>query len=621
MYRFSVVMELVEETVNPKKKPRLGRLTEVKKQLLTHSHEVGPNCHCSRLKCYEVIQETERKQVNSKFNQMTNYDEQNLYLGGLITVSLVKQRRPRNDEPEHHSYSYSYKIRFIKNDSLKEVPVCYKAFIAIHGITARRVQTLQSMLTTKGGVVKDGRGKHKNRPHQLSQETVGRINEHIQSLKGRRSHYSRHDSKKIYLPETLDIKKLHSLYNTANPNNQTSYDSYRNIFNTKYNISFGYPRTDSCSSCDEFKAKVQSLQNQINNAKNDAVALAELQAELQKIETEHEVHLRKADAFYSRKRMERKLSQKNKAVEAICMDYQKNLNCPNISTNDVYYRRQLSFYLFNIHTLSTQESIFYTYDQTIAKKGSDDVTSILYNFVLHFLDKEVRHLTIFCDSCGGQNKNFTLFRFAYFIVHVCGRLDTLKMVFPVRGHSYMECDRNMGLINQKSYIEVPDDWVSVIANARVKPSPFSVVKCDQSMFFSWSDFFEKLNFSQKCPFKSRPIKEFVVDSSKPGLVMIRDSYNAAFQSIVMTTNEQGNSSQTSKKQKSRKSFRKEPAVIMSKGLPMRPEPLYTTHLPVPIAKYKDLQHLKKFISPEGQAFYNTLTSTTTQTEDEDEAFG
>lgn len=100
-----------------------------------------------------------------------------------------------------------------------------------------------------------------------------------------------------------------------------------------------------------------------------------------KINVEHELHLRKADAFYSRKRNERKLANKSKSVEAIYMDYQKNLNCPNITTNDVYYRRQLSFYLFNIHTLSTQESVFYTYDQTIAKKGSDDVTSILYNFV------------------------------------------------------------------------------------------------------------------------------------------------------------------------------------------------------------------------------------------------
>lgn len=36
----------------------------------------------------------------------------------------------------------------------------------------------------------------------------------------------------------------------------------------------------------------------------------------------------------------------------------------------------LSYCLLNIPVLSTQQSIFYTYDQTVAKKGSDEVASI-----------------------------------------------------------------------------------------------------------------------------------------------------------------------------------------------------------------------------------------------------
>ena len=143
---------------------------------------------------------------------MTDYNEQNLYLGGLIASAFVKQRRPRpgNNEPVSHSYSYSYKVRFMKDVTLIEVPICYKGFISIHGITPRRVKTLQTMLTTKGKIVKDGRGCHNNRPNKIPEESVDKIQEHIQSLKGRRSHYSRHDSKKIYLDDTLDIKKLYS---------------------------------------------------------------------------------------------------------------------------------------------------------------------------------------------------------------------------------------------------------------------------------------------------------------------------------------------------------------------------------------------------------------------------
>ena len=106
------------------------------------------------------------------------------------------------------------------------------------------------------------------------------------------------------------------------------------------------------------------------------------------------------------------------------------------------------------------------------------------------------------------------------------------MVFPIRGHSYMECDRNMGLINQKSYVEVPDDWITVIANSRQKPSPFLVKKCDQSLFLGWTAFFETLNFKEKCPFKSRPIREVEVNIKNPRMILVCDSYSGAFSSIT-----------------------------------------------------------------------------------------
>lgn len=321
---------------------------------------------------------------------------------------------------------------------------------------------------------------------------------------------------------------------------------------------------------------------------------------MKKVNTEHDVHLRKAESFYERKGAARKAAQKSNEIEAICMDFQKNLCTPNISTNDVYYKHQLSFYLFNIHTLSTQESVFYTYDESVGKKGSDEVTSMLYDFICNIMRPQVRHLTIFCDSCAGQNKNFTLFRFAYYVVHVIGRLDSLKMVFPVRGHSYMECDRNKGLSNTKLYAEVPDDWISIVANARTKPSPFLVVKCDQSIFLGWTSYFQKLNFLQKCPFKSRPIREMEITVAQPTLIFVRDSYNGAFVSTAIT--------QSVKKPKKRNSSTGKCDLIeIKKGLSELPVQLYTVNIPISKATFSDLQDLKKFLPQKAQLFYDSLT--------------
>lgn len=59
---------------------------------------------------------------------------------------------------------------------------------------------------TFGKVLPDKRGKHKNRPRGLTEETTTKVHEHIQSLRGRKSHYSLKKSDKIYLPDELNIK-------------------------------------------------------------------------------------------------------------------------------------------------------------------------------------------------------------------------------------------------------------------------------------------------------------------------------------------------------------------------------------------------------------------------------
>ena len=36
------------------------------------------------------------------------------------------------------------------------------------------------------------------------------------------------------------------------------------IFNTNFNIFFGYPRTDTCSKCNEFKIKIEAIKIELS---------------------------------------------------------------------------------------------------------------------------------------------------------------------------------------------------------------------------------------------------------------------------------------------------------------------------------------------------------------------
>lgn len=99
--------------------------------------------------------------------------------------------------------------------------------------------------------------------------------------------------------------------------------------------------------------------------------------------------------FYVRKRACKESSQKSKERETIAMEFQKNVPVPNITTNDVYYKRQLIFCMFNIHILSTDESFFFVYPETVGYKGANEVASFLFYFVMTILDPSVKELDIF----------------------------------------------------------------------------------------------------------------------------------------------------------------------------------------------------------------------------------
>ena len=135
--------------------------------------------------------------------------------------------------------------------------ICMKAFLSIHGISHLQLRRIQNHITSTGLAPKDKREKHKNRPHAVPDQIIQLIHSHIQSFKGRQSHYSFTKNKNVkYLPETLSIKKMHELF-LQFYKIQLKYDTYYRIFTTKYNLSFGSPRSNTCSYCDSVKTKLQ----------------------------------------------------------------------------------------------------------------------------------------------------------------------------------------------------------------------------------------------------------------------------------------------------------------------------------------------------------------------------
>lgn len=118
--------------------------------------------------------------------------------------------------------------------------------------------------------------------------------------------------------------------------------------------------------------------------------------------------------------------------------------------------------------LSSKDSHFYCYDETVARRGSDDVCSTLHHFCSNILGPNIKRVSFICDSCCGQNKNWTIIRFFHWLVHHEKRFDEVNITFPIRGQSYLDYDKNMGLVNARTPAEIPEEWWNVFRSAKKK---------------------------------------------------------------------------------------------------------------------------------------------------------
>ena len=102
----------------------------------------------------------------------------------------------------------------------------------------------------------------------------------------------------------------------------------------------------------------------------------------------------------------------------------------------------------------------------------------------------------------------------------------------IRDSSYTECNKNMGIINQRYAAEMPDDWKDEVRCARVKQQPFEVTECKSETFQAWGEALEKL-CTKKFADTTRPIKQLRVKSDNTQIIEHKYSYTGTYSSTVI----------------------------------------------------------------------------------------
>lgn len=213
--------------------------------------------------------------------------------------------------------SVQYYVRKHQTGAL--VNVCKKAFLCILRIRPTRLRVL-ARHHESGLMAEEGRGgDRKEFEFRARKEAVQKF---IQGFRPLEVHYTRgNDSKRVYSDPSLNITKMFQLYNDqAPPGMSVTHTFFRELFTRSFNIGFGTPRQDVCSTC-------LQLTEQIKNVK--------IAAEKQTLMTTLRIHKLRAKASFA------KLREENDDMITLSFGCEKNLPLPKVPDQATYYSRSL----------------------------------------------------------------------------------------------------------------------------------------------------------------------------------------------------------------------------------------------------------------------------------------
>ena len=208
------------------------------------------------------------------------------------------------------------------------------------------------------------------------------------------------------------------------------------MFKTGFNLSFGHPATDVCSTCNAYKAKIGSPELDDEQKRQESAMFI--------------LHRRQARTFYT------SLNSVSDDSVTVCLDIMENLVLLKTPVRQSHYSRQLYLYVLGIvlhegeSSAQGKENVqLYVWGEHQNKKDSNMVASALHDCLTTvFKDSisRVNQLRVFRDSCYGQSKNIRMLSMLFALAK---RLSVkVSFTFPVRGHSFLPADRVFGRIER-----------------------------------------------------------------------------------------------------------------------------------------------------------------------------
>ena len=190
-----------------------------------------------------------------------------------------------------------------------------------------------------------------------------------------------------------------------------------------------------------------------------------------------------------KKTIDKSKAQNDKAVHVATFDLQTVLSVPCSLVGEIYYKRKLSCNNLSFYNLGNANGYCFLWDETQGGRGSCEIASCLYLYLNSVAGSSsgVKEVTLFSDTCGGQNRNQFTAAALHFTTMGLPKLETVNHKFFESGHSQMESDTihsAIELAKKKTKVYVQSQWETVINLAR-KSNPYMVIPMKHQDFLDF----------------------------------------------------------------------------------------------------------------------------------------
>lgn len=426
---------------------------------------------CLGKKCLNMCNkftDEERKQIFSYFWSLQSYEKQKCFLRECVSVKNVKRHRKSKGQVTR-TISNEYSLH--KGNT--KVRVCQQFLLKTLNISQRIIRSIILENTDLEKFHTPDKRGHYTPHNKASSEQVEIFKKFVESLPAVPSHYCRSSSTKKYLP--ADVKSFNNLYKIfveKYPKNSTFPPLKRSWFlkhlKTDYNIGIHVPRKDKCSKCEKF--------NNLGDTKTEENV------------KEYEKHIQEKDAAKKIYLQEQAMSGKEDLL-VVSFDLQKVLATPHGDSMLLGFSRKYAVYNFTTYESGTQRGICYIWGEKDAKRGPNEIASNLFHY-LQKVDNEGRFkvLSLYCDNCGGQNKNKYVFTMIQYFLNQSKFVEKVHLNFLIAGHTYMTADSMHAVIENYTkniIVQAPSEWPTILRNARKVPKPYEVQEMQFHNFFDF----------------------------------------------------------------------------------------------------------------------------------------